>query len=163
MVKFPPQVGVRGVDVLFLDEPDPFIPGVRVVPCPKAVPEARQRGPVIQVNAQGVPMSIGTVWAGAAYADGAMPTTAERPLRPAPEPPLGRCNCAKPRPDGPAVALSPRLDADTGAVEGKPCTAPPAKRYSSGDPLKSIQHPPVFARSPHTRARSAGPPLQRVG
>jgi hypothetical protein len=87
MVKFPPQVGVRDVDVLFLDEPDPFIPGVRVVPCPKAVPEARQHGPVIQVNAQGVPMSIGTVWAGAAYADGARPTTAERPLRPASEPP----------------------------------------------------------------------------
>ena len=164
MVKFPPRVEVRDVDA-FCDEPDPFMHGVEVVPCPKAKPSARQRGlPLIQVNAQGDWLSTGTVWAGAPHADGARPTTAESPLRPASEPPRGSGNCAGPIPDGPPVTLSPRLDAGTGPVEGKPCTAPPAQKCSSGDPLRPIQPPLIFARSPQTRARSSGrpPPFGRA-
>ena len=169
MVKFPPHVEGRGVEG-FLDEPDPFIEGVQVVPCPKAEPQARQRGPILQVNAEGARLSAGTVWAGAPYADGARPTTAERPLRPASEPPRFSGNCPRPIPDGPAVTLSPRLDAGTGPVEGKPWTAPPAQKCSSGYPPRPIQPPLVFAASPpiqpplifapspQRRARSTRPP-----
>jgi hypothetical protein len=155
MAKFLPHVEGRGVQG-FVDEPDPFIEGVQVVPCPKAEPQARQRGPVIQLNAEGAPMSTGTIWPGAPYADGAKPTTAENPLRPASAPPVSRGKCTRPipdglgpNPDGPAVALSPRFDAGTAPVAGKPRTGRPAEQRSSGDPL---------GPSPLRRARSAGLP-----
>ena len=99
----------------FCNEPDPFLQGVEVVPCPKAKWGPRQRGPTIQVNAQGEPLSTGSVWAGAPYADGARPTTAETRIRPTSAPPPLRpaSDCANPSPDGPPVALSPRFDAGT--------------------------------------------------
>ena len=122
-------------------------------------------------------MSTGTIWPGAPYADGAKPTTAENPLRPASAPPVSRGKCTRPipdglgpNPDGPAVALSPRFDAGTAPVAGKPWTGPPAEKRSSGDPLGPIQPPLVFAASPpiqpplilgpspQRRARSTGPP-----
>ena len=56
MVRFSPQGGVD-----FVDEPDPFLPGIRLVPCPKAGPVPRQRGPVIQLSPEGIPLSVGTV------------------------------------------------------------------------------------------------------
>ena len=176
MAKFPPHVEGKSVD-LFWDEPDPFIEGVQVVPCPKAEPQARHRGPVFQLNAEGARVSTGIIWPGAPYADGARPTTAENPLRPASAPPPFRGNCARPvpdglgpLPDGPAVALSPRSDAGTGPVAGKPWTGPPAEKRSSGDSLGPIQPPLVSAASPpiqpplilgpspRQRARSTGPP-----
>ena len=136
---------VRSVDP-FWDEPDPFT-GVRVTPCPMAKTSPSQRGPIIQVNAQGEPLSTGIVWPGAQYADGARTATAESPLRQSSAPPRRSCHLSTPLPIGPVVALGPRLDEGTGEVAGKPWTA------------THVQHPPlILPRSPMSRARSAGPP-----
>ena len=58
----------------YADEPDPFL-DIRMVQYPIAVLQPRQKCPVIEVpprspfqlSSTGVPLSTGTVWAGAAY------------------------------------------------------------------------------------------------
>ena len=126
--------------------------------CPKAVPQPRQRCPVIelpplspyQLSATGEPLSTGTVWAGAPYDDGAKPTSSERPRRP--HSPRRRPLSAPPTvglpvPCGPPVPLAPRLG-EAGSTSEKSSGAPLSKKRTNSPERASLEQ----------RARSMEPP-----
>ena len=136
--------------VSFENEPDPFLAEVTIVECPKAVPQPRQRCPVIELSplsphqqsANGEPLSTGTVWAGAPYADGAKPTSSVGPRSCRPLPAMAGHAAplmdGLPMPCGPAVALTPR-EMRLGVPRRKAAELRSVRSGRTADRLRSIR------------------------
>ena len=147
----------------YADEPDPFL-DIRMVKYPIAVLQPRQECPVIEVpprspfqlSSTGVPLSTGTVWAGAAYDVDARPTSSippHLPDSPRPPPLSAPPTCGLPVPRGPPVPLTPR-SGGAGSTSEKSSGAPLSKkRTNSPERLPFHSGPP-----PEQRARSMEPP-----
>ena len=149
----------------YADEPDPFL-DIRMVKYPTAVLQPRQECPVIEVpprspfqlSSTGVPLSTGTVWAGAAYDVDARPTSSippRRPDSPRPRPQSAPPTCGLPAPRGPPVPLTPR-SGEAGSTSEK----------SSGAPLSTKRTKSPERASQEQRARSTEPPhgqLEQLG